>query len=594
MTIGALAPVARAADAVPSITLNAPASVPIGGSFTFSAVFDNTSTNQTGYGPFVDIAFDATGSDGVVPGTNAATQYDGITIPVSGAVTYLGVPVTYQILTFDDTANGARGIPHPYAVDSNGAPVYVKSTDYGAGFTNGDQLLVAQLPFGSFTPSQPTATLAINASVSNLADINVPLTMAARGGFQFGNDALANPTVDPSLIGATVSAAPSPNTSLLTLAKTYIGPEDETATGPNFPRQYRLDLAVASGQVLTNVVIRDVLPGQMQFVTLNSVSGGTVVTQSLPSTSSPGGTLSVTFNSVTGGVNAAVLFTLFVPRLDASSNAVLNAATGDVNPLTNQAYAFGNWNPIDTRDVSTQVLANATLPGPLPDASPEHTLQAKSIAIQKSVAIVTDNGASGYTPGDVVEYTLNFQVSDYFAFDNIVVSDSFSDGQRVDTNYTPKLTVTAHGVTNVSAAFASSNWTELALTDGITNNNIPPLEGGRQLTFRVSNELVARAANSKLLGGGVTSPWTNYYNNPPLPFGGTVGTITFRVVVQDQFSEHYPSGEAAIDPRDAFNNTAVITGAVLNVTNLVATGFGETDSTGAGYSMTFGTLIKSI
>jgi len=197
--LGMLGPLALAVDAIPSVALNVPTSVPIGNSFGFSVAFDNTSTNLTGYGPFIDIAYDATGVDGIAPGTNAATQFDGIGIPASGAITYLGLPVTYQILTFDNAANGGRGILHPYAVDSNGAPVYVKTTNYGVGFTNGDQLVVAQLPFGSFTPTQPTATLAIQANMSNLADVNVPLMIAARGGFQFGNDPLANPSVDPSL-----------------------------------------------------------------------------------------------------------------------------------------------------------------------------------------------------------------------------------------------------------------------------------------------------------------------------------------------------------------------------------------------------------
>ena len=583
-----------AANAIPGVSISAPATVSLGSGFSLSITFDNTSTNQAGYGPYIDLAYDATGADGVTPGTNTATQYDGISIPASGAVTYLGLPVIYQILTFDDAANGGLGIPHPYAVNTAGIPLYIKSTDYGASFTNGDKLVVAQLPFGSFTPLQPVATLVINANVSNLADVGGGLPMAARGGFQFGNDPLANPSVDPSIVGGLISVTPNVTPSLLSLAKIYLGPENETATGPDYPRQYRLDLTVAPGQILSNVVIRDVLPAQMQFLSLNSVSGGTVVTQSLPGTTIPGGTLSVTLGSVTGGVNASVLFTFFVPRLDATSNAVLNATTGVARLLDNQAYAFGDWKPIDTRDAVTQVVANATLPGPTPDAAPEHTLEAQSIAIQKSAAIVTDTGASGYSPGDVVEYTLSFQVSDYYAFQGITVVDRFSDGQRVDTNFTPRLTVTEHGATLASAAFVSTNWSELALTDGIPNNSTPALEGGRQLTFRVSDEMGARGADGILLGGGVTSPWTNAFNNPPLPFGGTVGTITFRVVLQDKFSESYPSGESTVDPRDSFSNSAVITGAVLNVTNLVATGSSVTDDTSAGFSITYGTLTKSI
>ena len=60
----------------------------------------------------------------------------------------------------------------------------------------------------------------------------------------------------------------------------------------------------------------------------------------------------------------------------------------------------------------------------------DHTLTLKSIATQKTSNIVTDTGAPGLSPGDTVEYTINFQVSDYFAFQNIVLTDLFSDGQK--------------------------------------------------------------------------------------------------------------------------------------------------------------------
>ena len=33
----------------------------------------------------------------------------------------------------------------------------------------------------------------------------------------------------------------------MTIAKAYSGPEDETATGPNFPRQYTITVDLAAG-----------------------------------------------------------------------------------------------------------------------------------------------------------------------------------------------------------------------------------------------------------------------------------------------------------------------------------------------------------
>ena len=98
---------AQAAAPNPSVTLNVPSAVRIGDPLAISATFDNTSTDSTGYGPFIDIAVDTTGADGFYPGTPAPLYtYDGISVNASGAVTYLGVGLNYQVLTLDDTANG--------------------------------------------------------------------------------------------------------------------------------------------------------------------------------------------------------------------------------------------------------------------------------------------------------------------------------------------------------------------------------------------------------------------------------------------------------------------------------------------------------
>ena len=99
--------------------------------------------------------------------------------------------------------------------------------------TPGDQLVVLALPFGSFTPGQPTANVQIQALVSPLANVGFPLSLQAQGGFALGNDALDNPTLDPSILGPTVTSTATP--ALLKLTKQYLGPESETATGPSFP-----------------------------------------------------------------------------------------------------------------------------------------------------------------------------------------------------------------------------------------------------------------------------------------------------------------------------------------------------------------------
>ena len=346
----------------------------------------------------------------------------------------------------------------------------MKTTDTwlaGKGYTKGDQLMVVELPFGSFTPEQPAATIDIAALLSNLADLNQSLAITARGGYRFGADALNNPATDPSIYQTSpASVTVQPNTTLITLTKTYIGPEDETATGPNFPRRYRLEVHVADGQTIADLHMVDVLPPQMQFVQIIALRKNglafAATPVSVPSTTVAGGTIDYGFGFVTGGAgaDASLEFEFFVPRLDAASARVLDAASADDRLLGNQAYTYGDWTPLDTRDGATRVADQAAVNGTwpsqtvTPDGDPEHVLEAQANAIQKSASDL--NGGS-LKPGDVVEYTLQFQISDYFAFQNIVIEDSFSDGQRLDGTFAPTLSVTEHG--SISAGnFDAVNW----------------------------------------------------------------------------------------------------------------------------------------
>ncbi|NLH74729.1 MAG: DUF11 domain-containing protein [Verrucomicrobia bacterium] len=599
---------ARAGEPVPVVALQAPATVLLGGSFGFTVTLDNTSTDTTGYGPFVDIAYDATGPDGVL-----SLPYDGLSILTS--VQFLGsaLPASYVYeFTFDDTANGGLGVAHPLAKDSSGNPVYVKTTDFAppGRFQNGDKFLVVQIPLGSFTPEQPLAALQLTAQVSNLADVGTPLPISVRGGFMFGKDPLDNPTTDPAIFGAQADSDPYPQPTLIRLTKTYVGPEDETATGPNFLRRYRLTVDVADGQTIADLHVVDLVPNTEQFtqvITATRASGsGSISPVSVPSTSVPGGTLDYNFGTVVGTASASDVvleYEFFVPRVDSNGDPVLDPTSGDDRFLCNQAYTYGDWTPIDTRDSQTRVAAEALVSGTWPDQTVtpdedcEHRLEAQSIAIQKSVAIVNDVPPSGMSPGDTLEYTLAFQVSDYFAFQAVRIDDIISDGQRWDTTFTPTMTVTEHGTTLGVAGMNSANYT---VTPNYTPDSSPPNDGTTAIQFRISDELVTRGVNANLVGGGIHSdttglePDNNLQNNPPLPWGGTVGTVTFRTVVQDKYSDDYPSGNDSLNPRDGVSDSAVIYGELLDPADLSPIGTSETDDTGAGLSMPETALAKSI
>jgi len=556
-----------------AVTLNAPASVMIGQAFSFTASFDNSSPDETGYGPFIDIVFPVLGADG------AGGADDGIDF--AGA-TYLGAAVTAVQNTFGaQNTGGCTGglgpVSHPYAVAlTTGARLVVCGTP-------GNKLVTLLLPFGSFTPAQPPAVVTVNATLSSLADAGSPLSLRARGGYQFGatplNDWCCGDASIVSHSGASSGWPASPVApAVFTLTKTYGGLEDETATGPNFPHQYTLTVDIAAGQTVTALTVTDSLPNTMQFVSLAS-SSPAAACSSTPSTSTPGGTLACDFGTVTGGAGASdatLTFNFYIPLSDAGGSPVIDAAGGDDVTATNTSGSAGSWDPIDGRDPVTPVTAG----GVCPDGC--HSLTAKSIAIQKTVANVIDVGVSGNSPGDTLEYTLDFQVSDFFTFGAISISDILSDGQRLTG--TPALTISDR-----DGAFSGSFTLGGDLV--VDDSQFPPGgacgDGQTRLTFNVSQARLNLGGPDGVVTGGQVNAGA---------FGGATGRVTFRAIIQNDFACNYPSLDPSVDHGDLLGNTVAVNAEVYdNHTQLPqSTPQFESDDSGASLNIAFGGLNKSV
>ncbi len=595
----------------PSVSLSVPASIQIGQAFSFTVTFDNTDTVDVGYGPFIDLVLPATGADGF-----GAEIDDGITFL---SASYLGSAISadqIHIFTFPDAGAGTGCVNHPLAVQPGGQPGRPElPLPYQICGDAGDQLVVIVLPFGSFVPTQPPVVLTINAQLSNLADLGTPLGIRAQAGFQFGatptNDFCCPPfdatiPVVPGGIYDTTTWLPTNVTpSLMTLAKNYIGPEGETATGPNFPRQFEITVDIADGQTVTNLLIQDNLPGNIQFVSIDSVTPtDDPLLRALPSTSAPGGTLSVSIPSVTGGAganDARLVFTYFVDRAVAGV-PVLPPADGSPTVSSNTANANGTWMPIDVRDQAAPPPVTATC------GVPCVSVQDQSVVVQKSVRNITDSTNS---PGDVLEYTLNFQVSDFFGLQNIDFTDIISDGQHFQSTFTPTLSLNGNpnanslttagmgtGNVDVSCNYTSGPGTECDSSDPTAN------DGRTTITFNLSDELADRFSNGQLLGGCVNPAQAN---NPPLCSGAgsyndgpTQGTITFRTVIQQNFTDDYPSGDSSVDHGDILRNNVIVAGEVLNIStapiggSFPGTGNSPSDNSSASLSIAFGTLQKTL
>lgn len=258
----------------PNVTLGQVSNPFLGESIDLTLSFDN-SGDTTGYGPFVVLFLDKTGADGD----------DGLTF---ANASYLGSAVT--ISEVDLTGNATETIN-------------VHGEDYEItvppGFGAGDSLVAIELPFGSFVTTQPVADISVSVDSSNLADLNHSLNITTQGGFVFGDNQNGVAGTD-TILGSSTDRSVSPQ--LVTLNKNYLGPEDETATGPNFLQQYEVVANIAPGQEIKDLDISDILPDTMQFVRVVSITGqdkdGNPVTVNEISTPDNGG-----LGSIGGGDN---------------------------------------------------------------------------------------------------------------------------------------------------------------------------------------------------------------------------------------------------------------------------------------------------
>jgi LPXTG-site transpeptidase (sortase) family protein len=579
----------------PVVTLSGLGDAMIGSAISFTVTFDNNDPeNEPGYGPFIEFELPTVGVDG----------NDGLTFV---SASYLSSPIPAQDL-FVSTFDAGGNAVHPLVRDVSGAYINVTGTA-------GDQLVVIRLPFGSFTKDQPPAPVRVTVQMSNLADLGMPLTVRARGGYQYGWSPLDDWCCD--LIVPTLSgyASGSVNPTVMTLAKTYTGPGNtsaETATGPNFTRQYTVSVSIAPGQEtrIANLTITDRLDNNVQYVPTATgvpVAGFTLIDQPVSGAAQnpPNNDLIVRWASLPAGTTtASTSFSFFVPRDLASppGGRVIDASTGNTASTCNNAAVTGTWTPLDPRDLPASVQT-------IDPGGCEHTLTDRSIATQKGVSY-----SGTLAPGTTLVYTIQVQVSDFFAFDGLSLTDLISDGQHFDAGFTPTMSVAGNGFSLGAAAM--TNYTVVSnkdLSDGppppppLFPPENPATDGTTSVTFNISPELAARAIAEipggpasnhalagRLLGGcvplaGSASPDCGSYN-----YGATTVTIVFHAVVDENFSDVYPSGDWSVDQGDILRDRETVTGNVLNTLTFAASGSSITDDATASLTLATGSLTKSI
>ena len=555
---------------VPGVSIDIPSSLLIGEDFSFTVTFDNTSAADVGYGPYIDVFLPQSGADDSVD----AEKEDGITYT---SVDYLG----YNVRSWDGICTDNGTFTHPLT----GLTVTCPAAPAGMVTPFTWQYLVVELPFGSFAPEQPVVPVTITAQMSDFADLGLDLPVFAQGGFRFGADALHNPATDPPIVGTRISAATTP--ALFILNKQYLWREDETPTGPNYPRQYLLTVDIPEGQTVTDLVITDILPGNMQYISVDSTSPAALGC-SVPSTTVPGGSIACTFASVTGtaaGVDASVTFSFYIPLDDVADARVIPPETGGCVLSENIVSATADWDPLDPRD---------PLASPAETLDPGHELEDCSHTIQKFHEIQDDVSPASYSPGDTIEYRHEFQVSDFFAEDDFTVTDTISDGQHFDNTFTPTLSIDGNTYALSVADFNPANFT---VAPDYTPADPAPNTGQTVITFRVSDEIITRGQpNGRLIGGCVPTAGTAGANPDCVLYndGPTTGVITYRTTILEEFTDDFPSGDESVDQGDRLINSVLATAQILNNADLSPTGNTASEDSGQSFTIPYGLFQKSI
>ena len=390
----------------------------------------------------------------------------------------------------------------------------------------------------------------------------------------------------------------------MTFSKTYNGPENEDATGPNFAKQYTLSADISAGQTLTDFSLIDRIPIDA-VVDTDSVS-------CTPNGYTPvlaGDTLTVTWPGITGttgGPEASCSFSFYFPQEDTLGDEVVPSETGISQASCNQGQAGGSWTPVDTRD--GLVVFNTPTNLESGCVSPETTVAAKSIAIQKNGPSVV--GGSILSPGDILQYTLHVQVSDFFGFDNLSIADILSDGQHFyanpDTGQVPQISVNSNGYSIPNSNISAANYTvdcNYSGPGGECSSAAEPAspDGTTTWNLNLSSTLTDLEATSagRMLGGCVDPDV--YGSNLPdcslTDVGGTTATITFYTQVLENFINDYPSGDPSVDQGDVLSDHVNVTGSLLDVTDsaypeLIASPV--SDGSSADATLQIGALEKSI
>ena len=493
-----------------NMSFNNPADVFINESFNFQMVFKNLG-DATGFQPYIQLI--------------APDELTHFTVSYSNRKI---VPIKVGVFnesTYDNTT-GLYTLRDSFTKKEVHGPA--NSTFY-----------ILQYPLGSFTVDAPDAVLNITSGIGVL-EIGKLLNFTVTPVFRYGNSPIDDPVNYPPIYGETVTGWVNP--VVVKIDKSSSLNEHETATGSNFPFSYFVNINIANGAKIENITITDVIPSDVMYLGSPVLydSKGRVIDSGLytieePAGNKTGGKLILKLKEAVGDLSTTSItlkYKAYAPEFDNS--------TGDnitiINSETGEGVA-----------AASTVDMNYTYVNDTYNASNSYSIYLKSLATQKYSEILTGSGQlHPIVPHNLIVYKINFEISDYFAFDDLVVYDKFDthkvgSAQKFLSEYEPVLSI--YGKTY---ELNESYYSVVSLGDI-----------DESVTFYISKFLKDNNISTSLKGG--------YYTNRSVNQGAMVGSLNFvaKVII------HYSNGSSVVS-NDLVINHIKTSATVLNTFNTVS------------------------
>ena len=493
-----------------NMSFNNPADVFINESFNFQMVFKNLG-DATGFQPYIQLI--------------APKELTHFTVSYSNRKI---VPIKVGIFnesTYDNTT-GLYTLRDPFTKKEVHGPA--NSTFY-----------ILQYPLGSFTVDAPDAVLNITSGIGVL-EIGKLLNFTVTPVFRYGNSPIDDPVNYPPIYGETVTGWVNP--VVVKIDKSSSLNEHETATGSNFPFSYFVNINIANGAKIENITITDVIPSDVMYLGSPVLydSKGRVIDSGLytieePDGNKTGGKLILKLKEAVGDLSTTSItlrYKAYAPEFDNS--------TGDNITIINSETGGGV-------AAASTVDMNYTYVNDTYNASNSYSIYLKSLATQKYSEILTGSGQlHPVVPHNLIVYKIDFEISDYFAFDDLVVYDKFDthnvgSAQKFLSEYEPVLSI--YGKTY---ELNESYYSVVSLGDI-----------DESVTFYISKFLKDNNISTSLKGG--------YYTNRSVNQGAMVGSLNFvaKVII------HYSNGSSVVS-NDVVINHIKTSATVLNTFNTVS------------------------